>query len=228
LIGNECANTPVATHCISGRHVLATKRHVLKNRKICWKLCSYGTGSLWGDGGKSRKNLVAIVVVTSRKQTKELYRLSLQWRGIVLCARSIQTKFIGFHLTECHISLSSGCLFAFLPFALLHYEASRCSRLINGTYQPVLSLGMRPPILEVPVSTLGRKRTNAHFLSSVLCCALSTSGRGGLQGCEMLRIPHCLDNRLTDGCAVVSPTHQSRSTLHKQYFLLPALISVRG
>jgi hypothetical protein len=27
----------------------------------------------------------------------------------------------------------------------------------------------------------------------------------GLEGCEMLRIPRCLDNRLTDGGNVVSP-----------------------
>jgi hypothetical protein len=29
--------------------------------------------------------------------------------------------------------------------------------------------------------------------------AIPVAGRGGLQGCEMLRIPHCLDNQLTDG-----------------------------
>jgi hypothetical protein len=39
-----------------------------------------------------------------------------------------------------------------------------------------------------------------------------------LQGCEMLRIPHCLDNRLTDGSKVVSPTHPPRSTPQEHYF----------
>jgi hypothetical protein len=34
----------------------------------------------------------------------------------------------------------------------------------------------------------------------------------------MLRIPHCLDNRLTDGGKVVSPTHRPGSTLLKHYF----------
>jgi hypothetical protein len=34
----------------------------------------------------------------------------------------------------------------------------------------------------------------------------------------MVRIPHCLDNRLTDGSKVVSPTHRSRSTPQKHYF----------
>jgi hypothetical protein len=47
-------------------------------------------------------------------------------------------------------------------------------------------------------------------------------------GCEILRIPHCLDNRLTDGGKVVSPTHRPRSTLQKHLFLLLVLISVTG
>jgi hypothetical protein len=34
----------------------------------------------------------------------------------------------------------------------------------------------------------------------------------------MLRIPHGLDSRLTDGGEVVSPTHRPRSTLQKHYF----------
>jgi hypothetical protein len=35
----------------------------------------------------------------------------------------------------------------------------------------------------------------------------------------MLRIPQCLDNRLTDGGKVVSPTHPSHSTPQKHYYL---------
>jgi hypothetical protein len=38
--------------------------------------------------------------------------------------------------------------------------------------------------------------------------AISVTGRRGLSGCKMLRIPHCLDNRLTNGGMVVSPTHR--------------------
>jgi hypothetical protein len=37
--------------------------------------------------------------------------------------------------------------------------------------------------------------------------AIPVKGLGGLLGYEMLRIPHCLDNRLTDGGKVVSPMH---------------------
>jgi hypothetical protein len=52
--------------------------------------------------------------------------------------------------------------------------------------------------------------------------AISVTGRGGLQACEMLRISHCLDSRLTDsgiGCAQLP-----RGII----FLLLVLISVRG
>jgi hypothetical protein len=48
--------------------------------------------------------------------------------------------------------------------------------------------------------------------------AIPVTGRGGLWGCEMLRIPYCLDNRITDGGKVVSPMHLPHSTLHKYYF----------
>jgi hypothetical protein len=34
----------------------------------------------------------------------------------------------------------------------------------------------------------------------------------------MLRIPHYLDNRLTDGGKVTSPTHRPRSTSQKHYY----------
>jgi hypothetical protein len=44
------------------------------------------------------------------------------------------------------------------------------------------------------------------------------TGCGGLLGCEMLRIPHCLNNRLTDGDKVVSRKHRPRSTPQKHLF----------
>jgi hypothetical protein len=49
--------------------------------------------------------------------------------------------------------------------------------------------------------------------------AVPVTGLGGLQGCEMLRIPHCLDNRLTDGGKVVSPTHRPSFTPETLLFL---------
>jgi hypothetical protein len=33
--------------------------------------------------------------------------------------------------------------------------------------------------------------------------AIPVTGRGGLWDCEISWIPHCLDNRLTDGCEVL-------------------------
>jgi hypothetical protein len=47
---------------------------------------------------------------------------------------------------------------------------------------------------------------------------LPVTDRGGLYGCEVLRIPHCLDNWLTTGGKVVRPTHRPRSTPQKRYF----------
>jgi hypothetical protein len=44
----------------------------------------------------------------------------------------------------------------------------------------------------------------------------------------MLRIPHCLDNRLTDGGKVVSFTHRPRPTPKKHIFPSQVLISVKG
>jgi hypothetical protein len=48
--------------------------------------------------------------------------------------------------------------------------------------------------------------------------AAPVTGRGGLQSCEVLRIPYCLDNRLTDGGKVVSPMHRQSYTPQKHYF----------
>jgi hypothetical protein len=45
---------------------------------------------------------------------------------------------------------------------------------------------------------------------------------------EMLRIPQCLDSRLTYGGKTVSHTHRPRFTVQKHFFLLLVLISVRG
>jgi hypothetical protein len=45
----------------------------------------------------------------------------------------------------------------------------------------------------------------------------------------MLRIPHCLDNWLTDGDKVVGPTHPPHFAPQKHYFFMfLVLISVRG
>jgi hypothetical protein len=45
--------------------------------------------------------------------------------------------------------------------------------------------------------------------------ALPVTGREGSYGCETSRLPHFLDNRLTDGGEVVSPTRQLPFTPRK-------------
>jgi hypothetical protein len=54
--------------------------------------------------------------------------------------------------------------------------------------------------------------------------AIPVTGREGPQGCETSRLPHFLDNRLTDGGEVVSYTRRPPFTPGR--FLV--LISVRG
>jgi hypothetical protein len=41
----------------------------------------------------------------------------------------------------------------------------------------------------------------------------------------MLRIPHCLDNRLSDGGKAVSPTHRPHFTPHKHYYFYVSSIN---
>jgi hypothetical protein len=48
--------------------------------------------------------------------------------------------------------------------------------------------------------------------------AIPVTGRAGLWGCAMLRIPYCLDSRLTDGGKFVSLANRPRSTLHNYCF----------
>jgi hypothetical protein len=55
--------------------------------------------------------------------------------------------------------------------------------------------------------------------------SLPVIGRGGSQGCEKSRLPHFLDNRLTDGGEVVSPTRAGRPFPPGKFLVL---ISVRG
>jgi hypothetical protein len=54
--------------------------------------------------------------------------------------------------------------------------------------------------------------------SPVKSKAIPVPGRGGLQGCDMLRIPYCPDNLHKGGGKVVSPTHRPHFTPQKHYF----------
>jgi hypothetical protein len=69
--------------------------------------------------------------------------------------------------------------------------------------------------------------TNPYSLRTYIYCkllckrkskAIPVTGSGGLYGCEMIRMPHCLDNRFTDGgdCQIYAPNalylHRSSGT----------------
>jgi hypothetical protein len=51
--------------------------------------------------------------------------------------------------------------------------------------------------------------------------AIPVTGHGDLWSCEVLRIPHCLDNWLSDGGEVVSLTHRPRFSPSGNYFSVP-------
>jgi hypothetical protein len=57
----------------------------------------------------------------------------------------------------------------------------------------------------------------SYDTDSVVIKAILLTGREGLQRCEMLKIPLCLDSQITDG-GEVSPTHLPLSTPQKHYF----------
>jgi hypothetical protein len=74
-------------------------------------------------------------------------------------------------------------------------------------------------IVFVRLSRAGRSPDVQVFTNQILCEKKKkeeeeVTGHGGLRGCEMLRIPHCLDSRLTGGDEV-SLTHQPRFTPRK-------------
>jgi hypothetical protein len=58
----------------------------------------------------------------------------------------------------------------------------------------------------------GAVRTNGAGHVNYKSKAIPVTGRGDLQGCEMLRLPHFVDNQLTDGGEVVS--HMCMCRLH--------------
>jgi hypothetical protein len=66
------------------------------------------------------------------------------------------------------------------------------------------------------------RNRNSNRVSTVHASkAIPVTGLGGLQGCEMLRIPHCLDNRLTVNCEILATCSSTyspvRTSLETQY-----------
>jgi hypothetical protein len=47
---------------------------------------------------------------------------------------------------------------------------------------------------------------------------ISVADRGALLGCQILRIPHCLDNKLTDDSEDIRPVRWPFSTPQKHFY----------
>jgi hypothetical protein len=58
-----------------------------------------------------------------------------------------------------------------------------------------------------------------HLTKSKEKKTLPVAGRGDIEGCKILRIPHCLDNRLIDVGKVVSPTITILDIFHRPSFV---------
>jgi hypothetical protein len=48
--------------------------------------------------------------------------------------------------------------------------------------------------------------------------AIPVTSRVSLQGCDMLRVSHCIDNRLTDADEVVNLTRRLRSAPQNNFY----------
>jgi hypothetical protein len=60
------------------------------------------------------------------------------------------------------------------------------------------------------VSMTGNAICIAFFITNTEFC-IPVTGHGGLYGCEMLSIPHCLDSRLTVNCEILATCSSSYS-----------------
>jgi hypothetical protein len=75
--------------------------------------------------------------------------------------------------------------------------------------------GRNSPLYRAVIRLRTKYRPCLCFIQQI---TIPTTSRGRLKVCEMLRIPHCPDNRLTDGCKVVSPAHRPHGTTPEMLF----------
>jgi hypothetical protein len=66
------------------------------------------------------------------------------------------------------------------------------------------------------------------FVNSISGCinvnnAIRITERGGPYGCETQRIPHFLDNRMTEGGEVINPMSWPRFSLRRFLVLIPVI-----
>jgi hypothetical protein len=92
----------------------------------------------------------------------------------------------------------------------------------------VAPAGIRTPIIHsiarryTELSRLARK---FQFYKKKKGKATPVTGRAGLEGCEMLRIPHCLEYWLIDGSEVIRLTSRQRFTPSRRFLVLISVTS---
>jgi hypothetical protein len=93
---------------------------------------------------------------------------------------------------------------------ILRLSASRES--LHRAHEGVKSLSLLTSVCHVLFRVLGKKRghigfqLNSEKLILHIGKGIPVAGHGGPYGCETSKLPHYLDNRLTDGGEVVSLT----------------------
>jgi hypothetical protein len=142
------------------------------------------------------------------------------------CAATVIVKLLIQYLEMDHLLLLPNCCHVIIHdnFSILFYSIQSSiygvrsvavTRLLNWIYQGKVRWaydGTTASYIEKSANLKGKKKS------------IRVTDRGGPKGCETSRLPHFLDNRLTDGSKVVSLT--GRHPLPPGRFLV--LISVRG
>jgi hypothetical protein len=108
---------------------------------------------------------------------------------------------------KCSIICSSGCFFIWIRVGKVVRQLSRPHVHVACLIWTILHL----QAIKVTSYKLTLKKTKA----------IPTTGREDLLGCNILRIPYCTDNQITDGGEVDSLMHWPCSTPQKHLYFYP-------
>jgi hypothetical protein len=117
--------------------------------------------------------------------------------------------------------LPYACIYTYTFWTRIPFEAQMSvfvySVYVMSCVQVVALRRADPPPKESCRLCIGLRKRKVVKTQQRAIKIIPVRGRGGLYGCQMLRITYCLENRLIDGGNVVSPTHWPRSTPQKYY-----------